>query len=350
MSSSGERPKPLKGAEDPLLRVMAHPDPRVAQSARRMAHPVRHGPIWWLQRASAAASPRLARFLPKDQRRRDLAVVLVLLLAATAASASLPGGWAARTSAGPSAALVANLATMDPPATASDSPSPVTTLPEPTPTPSAPASAAPSPSSSSSPTTVPTPTPVPTKKPTPHVYTFVAMGDSLTSGYGDPGPAWPERLDAEDANLRLVNNAGVPGDTTAQMLARFNRDVLAYNPEVLFIMGGTNDLGHNISQATTIANLKAMIVAANAKGIRIDLMTVPPNASSGMADEIDSLNAAITHLGNSYRLVVIDIHSPLSTSIGTYVPRYTVDGLHFSAAGAQVVANTIYNRIHRYGF
>jgi lysophospholipase L1-like esterase len=237
---------------------------------------------------------------------------------------------------------------MDPPATAGSSPSPAdTSSPDPTlPSPS------PSPSISTSPSPSPTQklTPAPAKPPPPKVYTFVALGDSLTSGYGDPGPSWPSRLDAEDANLRLVNNAGVPGDTTAQMLARVNSDVFAYKPEVLFIMGGTNDLGHNISQATTIANLRAIIVAANAKGIRITLITIPPNASAGMVNEIDSLNAAIVHLGNAYRLVVIDIHTPLSQSTGVYWPKYTSDGLHFSALGAQAVANTIYARIHPYGF
>ncbi len=69
------------------------------------------------------------------------------------------------------------------------------------------------------------------------------------------------------------------------MLARLKSDVFAYKPEVLFIMGGTNDLGQNISQATTIANLRAIIVAASAKGIRIDLMTIPPDAYPDMAAE-----------------------------------------------------------------
>jgi lysophospholipase L1-like esterase len=327
-----------------------------------MAHPVRRGPIWWSRRIGAAiiagssgtgpgnaASRAIRRLVPKQQRHREFAAVLALLIAAAAISASLPGGWADPASPSPSAAGVANLTSMEPTATpsATSTPSPVATSPEPTlPSPS------PSPSVVASPSASPTagPTAGPTKKPATKVYTFVALGDSLTYGTGDPGPSWPSRLDAEDANLRLVNNAGVPGDTTAQMLARLNSDVFAYKPEVLFILGGTNDLGHKISISTTIANLRAIIVAANARGIRIDLMTVPPDSSPSMAPDIDALNAAIVHLGNAYQLVVIDIHTPLSQSTGVYWPKYTVDGLHFSAAGAQLVANTIYNRIHRYGF
>jgi lysophospholipase L1-like esterase len=118
----------------------------------------------------------------------------------------------------------------------------------------------------------------------------------------------------------------------------------------MFLLGGTNDLGHYVGQATIIANLRAIIVKAKARGIRVFLVTVPPNSSSAMAGSINSLNAAIQHLANSYTLYLIDIHTPLTASNGLIASKYTVDGLHFNAAGAQLVANTIYNRIHRLGY
>jgi lysophospholipase L1-like esterase len=327
---------------------MTQPDPKVAQASRRMAHPIQRNPLTLLGGALGAVSSTftgtglggsaaefIRRLAPKSQRRRELTAVLALLVAATAISATLPGGRTEPPAASSSASIVASLASADP--TASDSPTPAAASVEPT-----------LPSPSPSPTASPTPKPAATKQPAAKVYTFVALGDSLTAWPSDA--SWPTHLDAEDANLRLVNNAGEPGDTTMQMLARLNSDVFAYQPEVLFIMGGTNDLGYGIGQATTIANLRAIIVAADKKGIRIDLMTVPPDAYPDMAAKIDSLNAAIVQLGNAYKLVVIDIHTPLSTSTGVYVPKYTSDGLHFSALGAQIVANTIYARIHRYGF
>jgi lysophospholipase L1-like esterase len=115
-------------------------------------------------------------------------------------------------------------------------------------------------------------------------------------------------------------------------------------------MGGTNDLGQKVGQSTTIANLRAIIVAAKAKGITVFLMTIPPDSYPGMATEINSLNAAITHLGNVYKLTVIDVHAVLSTSGGVYVKKFTSDGLHFSDLGAQTVANTVYSRVHRLGY
>jgi len=338
---------------------MAHPNPKVIQAKRQMAHQVRRRPVKPASSGLASLLPNtsdpgiygagarfVARLKPGPGRRRGLLVVLAVLVAAGALAAGLPGRWNDPTSAGASPDLAANVAPVDP--TASSTPSSAMTSPDPTPSASATATATASATPAMGPTINPTPAP-PTKLVVP-IYTFVALGDSLTSGYGDPGPAWPVRLDAEDANLRLVHNSGVVGDRTADMWYRINKDVFAYNPNVLFILGGTNDLGRGYGESATISNLKAIILAARARSIRIFMMTIPPDSYPSMASKIDSLNAAIIHLANIYRIVVIDIHATLSTSSGVFVPAYTVDGLHFSAAGAQVVANTIYARIHRLGY
>jgi lysophospholipase L1-like esterase len=142
----------------------------------------------------------------------------------------------------------------------------------------------------------------------------------------------------------------VPGDETGDMRARFTRDVVAYKPTVVFILGGTNDVGHRVPQTTTIANIKAMIVTAKASKIGVFIVNVPPNAAASEADNIDSLNAAIVKLANAYKIIVIDIHTPLSTSTGTIQSKYTSDGLHFNSLGAATVASIIYNRIRRAGY
>jgi lysophospholipase L1-like esterase len=225
----------------------------------------------------------------------------------------------------------------------------------PTATPTETATPTPTPTPTESPTPTPTATASQTPKPTAaatkkhRVYPFVALGDSLTSGYNTPGPAWPTILDSKDPYLTLYNNAGVPGDTTADMVARLNRDVWVYKPNYVLVLGGTNDLGDGISQATTIANLRYVITQAKSHGVVPILINVPPDSYASMSSKIDALNAAIVHLANSYRLVVVDIHTPLSASNGAIQARYTSDGLHFSSLGAQVVANAIYNRVRRLG-
>ena len=322
---------------------MAHFEPKVNTTKRLMAHPVRRGPIGAITGFVAAADSRRTSGRGRAERsqvamrRRDLAVVLALLLLATVVSATLPGGWANSGSSGGStggmaaAAFVGQVVQATPTPTPTASPVPSTQ------------SQLPSTSGSIAPSTSAKPTPVPAT-----VYRFVSLGDSLTA-WPTASP-WPDRLSIKDARLTLVHNAGVPGDTTAQMLARFKRDVVAHNPQVLFVLGGTNDMGKSISQATSIANLRAIIVAAQAKKMRVFLITVPPQSSPSAAPVINSFNAALLRLANSYRVVLIDIHAPLSTSTGVYQTKFTSDGLHFNSLGAQTVANAIYSRIHRLGY
>jgi lysophospholipase L1-like esterase len=269
---------------------------------------------------------------------REIAAVMAMIVVAGALSAGLPGVSAAVPGSSPTAAVtMAKLAdtTIPPGAAPTDSPTPEPSPPD-------------LPTAAPNPAPPKAPTKAPTKPAVARVYKFVALGDSLTAW--PAGSSWPTRLDAVDAHLTLVHNAGVPGDTTAMMLARMDRDVIAYHPDVVFVMGGTNDLGHDISMATTIQNLRAIIVKAKAAGIGVFMLRVPPISWLGQAAAIDALNAQIFQLAYSYKVVTIDVHTPLTNSAGAIQSRYTIDGIHFTALGAQTVANTVYNRIKGSGY
>ncbi len=140
-----------------------------------------------------------------------------------------------------------------------------------------------------------------------------------------------------------------PPEDAIRPVPLHRRVELENKPNYVFILGGTNDLGTGVSQATIIANLRAIITDSIAHKVVPIVINVPPDTYSSMAPKIDSLNAAIVHLANAYKVVVVDIHTPLSSASGTYQARYTSDGLHLSSLGAQVVANTIYSRVRRLG-
>jgi len=81
----------------------------------------------------------------------------------------------------------------------------------------------------------------------PLVATIVALGDSVTLGARRSPPVTPAQTFAallEDRLGTKVINAGVGGDTTDGMLARFARDVLAQGPEAVLIMAGLNDAAY----------------------------------------------------------------------------------------------------------
>jgi acyl-CoA thioesterase I len=77
--------------------------------------------------------------------------------------------------------------------------------------------------------------------------TIVALGSSSTQGAGasSPAHAYPARLESELHALLphmaiTVINKGVGGEDSAQMLARFERDVLTVEPDLLIWQAGVN--------------------------------------------------------------------------------------------------------------
>ena len=83
--------------------------------------------------------------------------------------------------------------------------------------------------------------------------TIVAIGSSSTFGAGASTPAksYPSRLEVEltesfpGVPVKVINR-GVNGETAPEMLARFNRDVFAENPDLVLWQVGSNSVLKNL--------------------------------------------------------------------------------------------------------
>lgn len=68
----------------------------------------------------------------------------------------------------------------------------------------------------------------------------VVFGDSITKGvFVEEEQAFPKLVEAK-TGLTVIGR-GVPGNTTAQALMRFESDVLALDPDAVIIEFGMND-------------------------------------------------------------------------------------------------------------
>ena len=86
---------------------------------------------------------------------------------------------------------------------------------------------------------------------------YVFLGDSLIFGYGvKPKDNWVNKLKV-NYNLN-INNKGINGSTSTDMLFRFQNDVVEASPNILFLMAGTNDLLSNRSVNSIIKNIEIM--------------------------------------------------------------------------------------------
>ena len=103
---------------------------------------------------------------------------------------------------------------------------------------------------------------------------ILAFGDSLTHGTGaSKGESYPAIL--ESSINRKVINAGVPGELTMQGLKRLPELLDKYQPKLLILCHGGNDILHRENLAEAEANIRQMIALATNKNIPVILLGVP---------------------------------------------------------------------------
>ena len=102
----------------------------------------------------------------------------------------------------------------------------------------------------------------------------LAFGDSLTYGTGaDEAESYPAQL--ESLIGRRVVRAGVPGEVTAQALARLPQVLDEHSPRLLLLCIGGNDFLRRLGDAQAEANVRAMVKLARERGVEVVLIGTP---------------------------------------------------------------------------
>jgi len=102
----------------------------------------------------------------------------------------------------------------------------------------------------------------------------LAFGDSLTFG---TGAAEQESYPAQLEGLigRRVVRAGVPGEVTAQALARLPATLDEHAPRLLLLCIGGNDFLRRLGNQQAEQNLQAMVKLAKSRGVDVVLIGTP---------------------------------------------------------------------------
>lgn len=102
----------------------------------------------------------------------------------------------------------------------------------------------------------------------------LAFGDSLTYGTGTSADnSYPAVLSALIG--RRVVRSGVPGEVTAAGRRRLPSEISRYQPALVILCHGGNDIIRRVSESTAEDNLRAMISEAQAAGAQVVLVGVP---------------------------------------------------------------------------
>ncbi len=170
--------------------------------------------------------------------------------------------------------------------------------------------------------------------------TLVALGDSLTAGYGLPQDAsFPVVLEKAlrkagyDVN---VVNAGVSGNTAADGLARLNWSVPEGTEGVILELGA-NDMLRGLDPPRTKDVLSRIIAALEGRHIKVLIAGMLASPSLG-AEYQKAFDAIYPQLAANYRA---PLYPFFLKGVAGHADLLLADGLHPNASGVKTIVAAI---------
>lgn len=178
---------------------------------------------------------------------------------------------------------------------------------------------------------------------------IVFLGDSLIEGYGVlKEEGFVEILKNKGFNLI---NEGISGDTTFGMLSRLQEIIYKYNPNYIFLMGGTNDFLWNTDISILKSVISSIIAICRKKSISV-IIGIPPFIDVKMAQNnwgssygFDFINVKL----KDYRNWIIEFSDELDYKYMNFQDyfllendkvdsKFFIDGIHLNMQGNKILA------------
>lgn len=164
-------------------------------------------------------------------------------------------------------------------------------------------------------------------------YKAVFMGDSIFDSWDSvKHGGHPEFFEKNN-----FLNCGKSGQVTAQMVERFEGDVISHKVEYVVICCGTNDIAQNrgyVSNRQIMKNIKWMTRTAEKSGIKVVLCTILPASRYHWRPEIkpvvpiQDMNRRIARFAKCRKRTFIDFYTPLAAADGSLPEELSKDGVH----------------------
>jgi lysophospholipase L1-like esterase len=158
----------------------------------------------------------------------------------------------------------------------------------------------------------------------------IFLGDSITENWAIA----EKSLFVDD-----VLGRGISAQTTTQMLARFQQDVIDLKPRKVHIIAGINDAMSTGGAVGARANIVSMVELARAHGITVILGTLTPADTFWLAPGVELAPFVAEHNRwlRSYAaregIALVDYHAALAGPDGQILPGVSNDGLHPNRLG-----------------
>jgi acyl-CoA thioesterase-1 len=171
--------------------------------------------------------------------------------------------------------------------------------------------------------------------------TIIAVGDSLTAGFGVAGdhsyPALLERKLRDAGYDYRVINAGINGEKSGEALARIG-EILSSQPDIVILQTGTNDGLRGVSPDLLKGNIEAIVRTLVEHGVTVVLAGME-NLKRRKGDYDELFARAYPEIARQQGVILI----PLFLAGVAGEPRLNrADGIHPTAEGYGIVVETVY--------
>lgn len=177
-----------------------------------------------------------------------------------------------------------------------------------------------------------------------------AFGDSITYGVLSrtwfPDKGYVPRLDLLVKNLSPdfhVINRGIPGEKTAEGLARIEEEIRTYRAKYVLLMEGTNDMTEGVPSQTAAFNMEEMIKKCFQNGVYPLLGTIIPRSDllwrGSLKENTLVLNDFFRGLASLLKIPLTDHYQVFIDHPAGYLDLFS-DGAHPNEDGYQKVAES----------
>lgn len=193
---------------------------------------------------------------------------------------------------------------------------------------------------------------------------IVFFGDSLTAGtYGGD---FVDQVAAALPDHEIIN-AGVNGDTSLNLCKRIENDVLAHQPDAVFVLVGINDataysepgarpyyrLGKHVPEGIVTpddyhANMRTLLTQLSAAGVRhVWVGLSPVEYRPALVSAVQQFNAELAALCRELDVPALDMFTPL---VPEAVPERPPMGIgHFRKIAETKLTGNPYDRLRDAG-
>jgi len=146
----------------------------------------------------------------------------------------------------------------------------------------------------------------------------------------------------------VVINAGCLGDRAQDpsTLARLNDKLSAYQPDVVLLLEGVNDLADTASVPVAVQGVVTLVAAARARGVPVLVGTLLPEIANTIhgdsAPLIAPFNAQLVPAVSAAGARTVDLYADISGDIPDWI---SYDGLHPTEAGYAEIARVWFGTI-----